>query len=102
MHGENCSDWNGVPKSGHAFSSSNAHTKITLTSIKLGTFTRGIAQCVESRVCSGEKFVFTGSCSKFGDARSENEATVHVTGDKSMMFEGACKTMRGWSGEAGG
>jgi hypothetical protein len=101
VHCEHCSDWNCVAKSGHAFGGCNAHTLITLTTVKLRAFAGGIAQCVEGRGSGRKKFVFASCCCKFGDASTKNEAAIHVTSDEAVVFESAGQSMGGRASEAG-
>jgi hypothetical protein len=73
-----------------------------LAAVQLRAFAGCISKCVESGVCSGQKFVFASSGSKFSDTSAEDKAAIHVASNKAVMFKCACKTMSGWPSKASG
>ena len=98
-HRQLAADRHGVTKSSGAFCGGNAHPEVTLTAEELGGFAGDVAQACQDRSGGSEQSILACRGREFAESRSEDEASLHVTCDESMVFERDGKAVCGWPGK---
>ena len=100
IHRELTSHWHGVAKAGGSLCGGDAYPEVALAAEQLDGFAGDIAETSEDGPSGSQKSILASRGGEFAEARSEDEAPLHVTCDEPMVFEGNRKSVCGWSGQS--
>lgn len=101
-HGQAGTDRDRVAQTHRTFGCCHADALVALATEELGALVGVVAQRAQDGTGSGQQPVLTGGGGELAETRAQDETTLHVTRDQSVVLEGDGETMSGRTSQSGG
>ncbi len=102
MHGEGATHGHAVAQPGHALGGGDADALLTLAAVELRALARGVAQGDQHGGGRRQQPVFARCRRELAEPGTQGEASGHVAGHQSVVFECAGEAVCGGARKSGG